>query len=101
MRPGLAYEFVKGDGGEGVPVGLLKADKAFDFNTSNTFPIREADVFGDPLERIWKDCIFDLCGVRETHRRTFSVIVTSTHEQRHAWLAEVEQIIDEVFPRDQ
>lgn len=86
LRPGLAYEFLEGDQGEGVPHGLLKARWAAVFNTSNTFPEREAQVFGDPLERIWKDCIFGLCGVDNVFRRTFSVVVTSTREERAAWL---------------
>lgn len=100
MRPGVTYEFVEGDNGEGVPVGLLKADKAMVFNTSNTFADRENEVFGDPLERIWKDCIFDLCGIKDTYRRTFSVIVTSTLEERQAWLADVHKKVDEYFPAD-
>lgn len=100
MRPGMAYEFLEGDSGEGVPVGLLKADKAIVFNTSNTFEKREQEVFGDPLDRIWKDCIFDLCGVKETYRRTFGVVVTSTLEERKAWLTEVQQKVAEVFPAD-
>ena len=29
IRPGIAYEFLEGDAGEGVPVGLLKAHTAF------------------------------------------------------------------------
>lgn len=99
MRPGLAYEFLEGDGGEGVPTGLLKASSAVVFNTSNTFPEREAQVFGDPLERIWKDCVFGLCGVNDFHRRTFSVVVTSTPEERAAWLGEVEATIRRVFAR--
>jgi len=100
MRPGKAYTFVEGDNGEGVPVGLLKADKAIVFNTSNTFEDREQEIFGDPLERIWKDCIFDLCGVPETYRQTFGVIVTSTHEERQAWLTEVEEKVGKIFPAD-
>ncbi|MFZ5428049.1 MAG: NAD(P)H-dependent oxidoreductase [Thermodesulfobacteriota bacterium] len=97
MRPGLAYEFLEGDGGEGVPRGLLKAGSAVVFNTSNTYPQREAEVFGDPLERIWKDCVFGLCGVNDFHRRTFSVVVTSTAALRAAWLDEVEATIRGVF----
>jgi len=100
MRPGEAYSFVEGDNGEGVPVGLLKANKAIVFNTSNTFEDREREIFGDPLERIWKDCIFDLCGVTDTYRQTFGVIVTSTQEERQAWLAEVEKKVGEIFPAD-
>lgn len=89
VRPGVVYEFLPGDAGEGVPRGLLKARWAVVFNTANTFPEREARVFGDPLERIWKDCVFGLCGVANVERRTFSVVVTSTPEERAAWLAEV------------
>lgn len=100
MRPGLAYEFIEGDSGEGIPVGLLNADKALIFNTSNTFAEREREVFGDPLERIWKDCIFDLCGVKEIDRSMFGVIVTSTQEERETWLAEVHKKVDRTFPAD-
>ena len=99
MRPGVAYEFVEGDSGEGVPVGLLKAEKALVFNTSNTSAEREDRIFGDPLDRIWKDCIFDLCGVKDVYRHIFRIIVTSTLEQRQAWLAEVTEVVKEAFPK--
>ena len=36
MRPGVAYEFLEGGSGKGVPNGLLKAKAALVFNTSNT-----------------------------------------------------------------
>jgi NAD(P)H dehydrogenase (quinone) len=98
IRPGVAYRFVDGDQGEGVPVGLLKAKVACVFNTSNTFSERELSAFGDPLERIWKNCIFDLCGVKTFHRETFSVIVTSTPEQRGEWLEQVRKTVRDYFP---
>lgn len=41
MRPGVAYKFLEGDAGEGVPVGLLKARTAIVLNTSNTPTSRE------------------------------------------------------------
>ncbi len=97
MRPGVAYEFAEGDGGEGVPVGLLKAKAAIVFNTSNTAEAREREVFGEPLEAIWRSCIFDLCGVREFRRRMFGVVVTSTLDQRKAWLAEARGMVRECF----
>lgn len=100
IRPGIAYEFVEGDSGEGVPVGLLKADKALVFNTSNTVKEREENIFGDPLERIWKDCIFDLCGVRDFYRRMYRVIVTSTQLQRQEWLDDVSRKVNESFPTE-
>ncbi|MEG6550370.1 NAD(P)H-dependent oxidoreductase [Desulfocurvibacter africanus] len=99
IRPGVCYEFVEGDGGEGVPRGLLKARRAVVFNTSNTFEERERAVFGDPLERIWKDCVFRLCGVADVHRRTFGVVCVSTWEQRETWLDEARQIVARLFPK--
>lgn len=98
LRPGVAYEFIEGDEGEGVPVGLLKARHVLVFNTSNTPLQRELSVFGDPLESLWKTCIFDLCGVRNFHRKMYSVIVTSTQEERTAWLDDVCKTVGKVFP---
>jgi len=49
IRPGVAYEFSDGDTGEGVPKGLLRAQSAVVFNTSNTSEERERSVFGDPF----------------------------------------------------
>jgi NAD(P)H dehydrogenase (quinone) len=98
LRPGVAYEFAEGDSGEGIPIGLLKARTALVFNTSNTPSKRELEVFGDPLEVLWKTCIFDLCGVKNFHRRMYNVIVTSSLEQRKAWLANVQEIVERYFP---
>jgi NAD(P)H dehydrogenase (quinone) len=100
IRPGVAYEFLEGDSGEGVPNGLLRARAAVVFNTSNTETEREREVFGDPLETIWRNCIFGLCGVTNFHRQTFGVVVTSTSAQRAEWLDEVRAQIDISFPRD-
>ena len=97
LRPGIAYRFVAGDTGEGVPVGLLKAKAAVVLNTSNTSEAREQAAFGDPLEAIWKRCVFDLCGVRNVHRRMFAVLVASTPEQRRTWLAEAAALCRNVF----
>jgi putative NADPH-quinone reductase len=99
FRPGVAYRFVEGDSGEGVPEGLLKAHAAVVFNTSNTPAEREQSVFGDPLETLWKNCVFGLCGVPDFHRRTFAVIVTSTPEKRKQWLTETARLVCEVFPK--
>lgn len=99
MRVGVAYDFQEGDSGEGIPIGLLKTEKAVVFNTSNTVEERERRHFGDPLERLWKNCIFDLCGVKNVYRRTFSPIITSTLAQRERWLEETAETIKKEFPR--
>ena len=98
IRPGVAYEFLEGDSGEGVPKGLLKAKTVLVYNTSNTETQREKEVFGDPLETIWKNCIFGLCGVVNFNRRMFNVIVTSTEKQRKNWLDSVAKDINKFFP---
>jgi len=97
VRPGVAYEFLEGDAGEGIPRGLLGGKSVIVFNTSNTPDTREQEVFGDPLELLWKNCIFDLCGVTQFHRRTFNVIVTSSNEQRTEWLREVRRAVRDCF----
>ena len=99
IRPGIAYQFADGDQGEGIPIGLLKAKVACVFNTSNTTPEREARVFGDPLETLWKNCVFGLCGVKTFYRETFSVIVTSALEQRQEWLAKVREVVQRYFAK--
>jgi NAD(P)H dehydrogenase (quinone) len=100
IRPGVAYEFLENDKGDGVPYGLLKARSAIVFNTSNTETVREKETFGDPLETIWKNCIFDLCNVTTFHRRMFNIIVISSEEQRKEWLDEVRQTIDKYYPKE-
>ncbi len=97
IRPGVAYEFREGDSGEGVPCGLLKAKTAVVFNTSNTAEERERAIFGDPLETIWKNCVFGLCGVTNVYRKTFSIVVTSTEIKREAWLREVRELVAGAF----
>jgi len=98
IRPGVAYEFLEGDKGEGVPMGLLNAKWAVVFNTSNTEADRERTVFGDPLEAIWKNCIFGLCGVTRFFRKTYGMVVVSSDAQRRQWLEDASQTINHLLP---
>jgi len=97
IRPGVAYEFLEGDSCEGVPRGLLQAKAALVFNTSNTAPERELRIFGDPLETLWKNCIFELCGVKDFYRKTYSIIATSTMKERVTWLEDVTETVNRYF----
>lgn len=99
LRPGVAYRFLEGDNGEGVPMGLLKARTALVINTANTPEEREREVFGDPLQRTWADCVFGLCGVGDVRRRVFGVVVTSTPEQRAGWIDEARTLAAECFAK--
>lgn len=99
FRPGLAYEFKEDDTGDGIPTGLLKAKTGLVFNTSNTNTNRENKIFGDPLETIWKNCIFDFCGVKNFERKIFRIVVTSSLKEREQWLIETRELIDKYFPK--
>jgi NAD(P)H dehydrogenase (quinone) len=93
MRQGVAYQF----GPNGVEQ-LLAGRRAVVFTTSNTPRDDELRLYGDPLENLWKSCIFGLCGVDDFQRRNFESIVLSTPEQRAGWLAEVRSIVRQRFP---
>lgn len=98
LRENIAYTFSEGDSGGGLPIGLLKAKTGLVFNTSNTPEERENTVFGDPLQRIWKDCIFDFCGVTIFDRKMFRVIADCTIDDRKMWLNQVSEMVKKYFP---
>lgn len=100
FRPGIAYQFEENDSGEGIPIGLLRAKAAVVLNTSDTPASRERTAFGDPLDAIWRRCIFDLCGVHSFYRRMFAVVVTSTKQQRDMWIEEAKELCKNAFGRD-
>lgn len=86
-----AYALPKGDGAP--PQGLLGLRRALVFNTSNTDAAREEALFGDPLERIWRDCILGYCGVASVERRVFRIVATSSAEERAGWIAAVAEAV--------
>jgi NAD(P)H dehydrogenase (quinone) len=88
FAPDAAYGFIKGVDQGDVPVGLLATKVALVINTGNTPLEREHEVFGDPLERIWRDCILHYCGVGEVMRSLFGVVATSSEDERRRWLLE-------------
>ncbi len=93
LRQGVAYQF-----GPGGVERLLAGKRAEVLTTSNTPRDEELRLYGDPLENLWKVCVFGLCGVDDFHRRNFEPIILSTHEQRAGWLDEVRSIVRRRFP---
>ncbi|MFC1706994.1 NAD(P)H-dependent oxidoreductase [Planctomycetota bacterium] len=91
VRVGVAYDFTP----EGQIQGLLAGRKALVFTTSNTPREVELSHYGDPLENLWKTCVFGFCGIEHFLRRNFESIVMSTPEQRAGWLEEVREIVRE------
>jgi NAD(P)H dehydrogenase (quinone) len=88
LRQGVAYEF-----GPGGVIGKLAGKRAIVFTTSNTPREDELRLFGDPLENLWKTCVFGFCGVTDFVRRNFESMIMSTPQQRAGWLEEVRQIV--------
>jgi putative NADPH-quinone reductase len=97
LRPGVAYKFGTGPNGEGIIIGLLKAKAALVFTTSNTPLAKEVELYGDPLDGLWKRCVWGFCGIQRVHRELFSVVITSTPEQREAWLMRARAVVREHF----
>ncbi len=95
LRQGSAYEF----GPQGV-IGLLTGRKALVLTTSNTPREAELELYGDPLENLWRACVFNFCGVEDFQRRNFESIVMSTPEQRRQWLGEVGELVKQCFPSE-
>jgi len=94
LRPEVAYRFVAG-----ISVGLLKAQAALVFNTSNTPLELERKLYSDPLETLWMKCVFPLCGVTRCERHLFSVVITSSPQQREEWLNKVKVTVARNFPQ--
>ena len=92
-RQGVVYRF----GPDGVEP-LLTGKRAVVLTTSNTPRDDELRLFGDPLENLWKACMFNFCGVEDFFRRNFESIILSTPEERRQWLDEVRAIISQRFP---
>jgi len=93
-RQGVVYRF----GPSGVEP-LVAGRRAVVFTTSNTPRDDELRVFGDPLENLWKACVFNFVGIENFVRRNFESIIISTSEQRRGWLEEVRRIVRERFPK--
>jgi NAD(P)H dehydrogenase (quinone) len=97
IRPPYCYDFPPGDTGGGLPEGKLKGKCGVVFNTSNTEKEREDNYFQDPLERIWRQCVFGFCGVESYYRKMFRIVADSSEERRRAWLDEVESLTVQVI----
>jgi putative NADPH-quinone reductase len=93
LRMGTAYRFGVDAGGEGVPIGLLGGKWAIVINTSNTPAHREAVLFGDPLEHLWRVCVLGFCGITDVSREVFAPVITSTADDRAGWLARVRGLV--------
>lgn len=86
LVPGVAYEL---EAREGVPRPLLNLRHVLVLNTSDTPADRERDVFGDPLDLIWRRCVGSYLGEAQIHRRMFGPMAEADEDLRRTWLDEV------------
>jgi NAD(P)H dehydrogenase (quinone) len=98
VRPGVAYEFRVGPDGKGYAAGLLKVQAAVVVTTANTPADKELELYGDPLENLWKNCVFGMIGITRFRRLAFTPVIVSMPEQRARWLDEVRAMVRELFP---
>lgn len=91
FRQGVIYRF----GPEG-PIGELKRKKALILTTSNTPREAELELYGDPLENLWKTCICALCGIEADDflRRNFESVIMSDQAEREKWLEDTRQLVE-------
>ena len=95
IRQGAIYRF----GPDGVS-STIAGRRALVVTTSNTPRDAEIELYGDPLENLWKNCVFGLCGITEFVRRNFESVIMSTPEQRDGWLADTQSLVDQQFPAE-
>ena len=94
IRPPYAYDYPPELPPGDPPVQKLTDKVGMVFNTSNTPAPRENTYFGDPLENIWKQCIFGFCGIKMSYRTMFRTVAGSSQEIREGWLDEVEAAVE-------
>lgn len=92
FRLGVAYRYEQEPNGNMVRKGALAAGQAFIINTANV-PTEREHQMGRTLDYIWKECTFEPCGVSLVYRKSITPIVTSTYDQRQAWLKEIDEWI--------
>jgi NAD(P)H dehydrogenase (quinone) len=95
IRPPYVYDFDANDDG-GLPIIMLHNKIGIVFNTSNTNEKRENEYFHDPLEYIWKKCVFGFCGIDISYRKMFRIISNSSENERIKWLSEVEEMVKDI-----
>jgi NAD(P)H dehydrogenase (quinone) len=94
IRPPYAYDYPPELPAGAPPVQTMTGKRGLVFNTSNTPEERENGYFGDPLENIWRQCVFGFCGIEMFKRRMFRIVANSDEATRISWLDEVERIIE-------
>ena len=77
----------------------LKQMMAIAIVTSDVPMEKELKVFKNPLETIWKNCIFGFCEVKDISFKLLTSVFESTQHQRVDWLEEIGELVKSKFPQ--
>ena len=77
--------------------GLLTEMKVAVLVTSDVSMEKELNTYGNPLDTIWKNCIFGFCGSTDVTCKYFNSVFQSTPTQRQSWLNETRNLIQSTF----
>ena len=95
LVPGVAYQLA--EGGD-LPRSLVQVRRLLIVNTGDTPPDREREVFGDSLNRIWRDCVAPYIGDPIVDRVMYAVVAAASDDVRNTWLEDVVRRVDRLFP---
>jgi len=98
FMPGVVHSIPKK--GEIKTDGLLTQLTALVINTYDVSLKKEIEIFKDPLDTIWKNCIFGFCEAKHCDRILFNDVYQSTESQRAAWLNQVQDKVRNMFPEN-
>jgi NAD(P)H dehydrogenase (quinone) len=85
LVPGVVYRLAAADG---EPECLLPLRRLVVLNTGDTPPEREAAVFGDPLDAVWRRCVGGYLGDAAVERLLATPVGAASDRQRRGWLAQ-------------
>jgi putative NADPH-quinone reductase len=97
LVPGVAYRL---DEAGGAPVSLLSLREVLVFNTSDTTKDREDELFGDPLESIWRRCLPPYLGGPRVERIVLRVVADADVAERASWLDQAEALANRLLTSD-
>lgn len=81
LVPGVAYRVEPA----GEPVPLVRLRSILVLNTGDTTVEREASVFGDPLDLIWRNCVGAFLGRLRVERLLATPVAPASLQQRDDW----------------
>jgi len=97
FRHDVAYT-MKEENGQEVLVGLLKLRSALVLNTCMTTADQDRDLYGDPLDHLWKTAVLGFCQVKDVRRHNFRMVQMISQDERKTMLEAVTAAVKGLYP---